>query len=185
MDPKSTYLGIQVYDDHISIDNSAVELRRKEFQLLKYFLENKETFLKKTEIYQKVWGTEVVDDRTLNVQLCHLRKKLGEYSPLISSVFKDGEWGFYFGKDAPENTKNTFTPLENKINTYFEKNQDSNIRTEEIAQEIYNLITDNTIRNTTRLISEIMKKLPESNIIRIKEKTYKKTSNKNIKSEVA
>lgn len=58
-----------------------VTLNAKEYQLLQFFMENKNRVLTKKQIYQAVWGEEYLyDDNTIMVHLSRLRNKI-ELSP--------------------------------------------------------------------------------------------------------
>lgn len=57
----------------------AVKLPRKEFELLALIMSKPEKVFHRDEIMNKVWGTDViVGDRTIDVHIRKLRKKLGE-----------------------------------------------------------------------------------------------------------
>lgn len=60
-------------------DGEPVKLPRKEFELLALIMSKPEKVFHRDEIMNKVWGTEViVGDRTIDVHIRKLRKKLGE-----------------------------------------------------------------------------------------------------------
>ena len=60
-------------------DGEAVQLPRKEFELLALIMSKPEKVFHRDEIMSKVWGTEViVGDRTIDVHIRKLRKKLGD-----------------------------------------------------------------------------------------------------------
>ncbi len=60
-------------------DGQPVKLPRKEFELLALIMSKPEKVFHRDEIMNKVWGTEVVvGDRTIDVHIRKLRKKLGE-----------------------------------------------------------------------------------------------------------
>ena len=55
----------------------SVELVCKEFQLVEYFINNKEQILSKEQIYDKVWGIEnEIESNNLEVYLSFIRRKL-------------------------------------------------------------------------------------------------------------
>lgn len=57
--------------------NETVELVCKEFQLLEYFINNKEQVLSKEQIYDRVWGVyNEIESNNLEVYLSFIRKKL-------------------------------------------------------------------------------------------------------------
>ena len=58
-------------------DGKAVPLSAKEFQLLRYFIENRETTLSREQLLQEVWGyTSTTQTRTVDVHIAWLRQKL-------------------------------------------------------------------------------------------------------------
>ncbi len=57
--------------------NSSVELVRKEYQLLEYFMSNSNQILSKEQIYDKVWGLEnESESNNLEAYLSFVRRKL-------------------------------------------------------------------------------------------------------------
>lgn len=57
--------------------NSSVELVRKEYQLLEYFMNNSNQILSKEQIYDKVWGLEnESESNNLEAYLSFVRRKL-------------------------------------------------------------------------------------------------------------
>ena len=58
-------------------DGKAVPLSAKEFQLLRYFIENRGTTLSRERILQEVWGySSTTQTRTVDVHIAWLRQKL-------------------------------------------------------------------------------------------------------------
>ena len=69
--------------------NEVVELIKKEFQLLEYFINNPNQVLSKEQIYDRVWGIEnEIESNNLEVYLSFIRKKLRaiESNVVIKSV---------------------------------------------------------------------------------------------------
>lgn len=63
-----------------SVDGEEISLTRKEFDILVLLLESRGTILSREQIMKRVWSTEVVVlDRTIDVNITRMRKKLGEY----------------------------------------------------------------------------------------------------------
>lgn len=57
--------------------NQEVFLVRKEFQLLEYFITNKELILNKEQIYDRIWGIEKdIESNNLEAYLSFIRRKL-------------------------------------------------------------------------------------------------------------
>ncbi len=67
-----------------SINGEEVALTKKEFEILKLMLENINHVFSREEILSRVWKDEVyVLDRTIDVNITRLRKKIGEYGKNI------------------------------------------------------------------------------------------------------
>jgi len=72
-----------------------VELTRKEYEILALFICNAGKIYSRNDILSKVWGDEViVTDRTVDVTIARIRKKMGEKGNMIKN--KSG-YGYYFG----------------------------------------------------------------------------------------
>ena len=83
------YLGIRVdfKGRVLYIDNEEVQITPKEFDLLKYFIENPNTAITREQILNKVWGYDYFgDDRTIDTHIKILRNKLGNYRDTIVTV---------------------------------------------------------------------------------------------------
>ena len=66
------------------VDGTEVSLTRKEFDILSLLLSNRGTILSRERIMRKVWSDEVVVlDRTIDVNITRMRKKLGKYGSHI------------------------------------------------------------------------------------------------------
>lgn len=67
-----------------SINGEEIALTKKEFEILKLLLENINHVFSREEILSRVWKDEVyVLDRTIDVNITRLRKKIGEYGKNI------------------------------------------------------------------------------------------------------
>lgn len=69
--------------------NEVVELIKKEFQLLEYFINNPNQVLSKEQIYDRVWGVEnEIESNNLEAYLSFIRRKLRviESKVVIKSV---------------------------------------------------------------------------------------------------
>ena len=61
-----------------------ISLTKKEFEILLLLLQNKGRVFSREDILAKVWQEEVyVLDRTIDVNITRLRKKIGEYGKCI------------------------------------------------------------------------------------------------------
>ena len=69
-------------------------LTKKEFEILKLFLQNRGRIFSREEILDKVWENDVlVIDRTIDVNINRLRKKLKQYGNNIITKLGYG-YGF-------------------------------------------------------------------------------------------
>jgi len=75
-------------DKHVVIaDGKEVALTFKEFELLKYLMENTGIVLTRVKLLEEVWGYEYKGEtRTLDVHIRTLRRKLGEAGAVIETV---------------------------------------------------------------------------------------------------
>jgi DNA-binding response OmpR family regulator len=68
----------------VTLGGDEVSFTKKEFEILKLFLENKNRVFTREEILSRVWSDEVVVlDRTIDVNITRLRKKIGDYGKQI------------------------------------------------------------------------------------------------------
>jgi len=76
------------------IDDKKVELTKKEFEILLLLAKNQGRIFSREEILDRIWANDViVTDRTVDVNITRLRKKLEKYSAYIRN--KAG-YGYYF-----------------------------------------------------------------------------------------
>lgn len=68
-----------------TIDGTLVNLTRTEFALLHLLLANRGKVLSRQQLMDTIWAGVVVTDRTVNVNITRLRKKLGPYAQNIVS----------------------------------------------------------------------------------------------------
>lgn len=63
-----------------TIDGKEIELTKKEFEILALFLKHQGTILSRADILNQVWSNDVIVlDRTIDVNITRLRKKIGNY----------------------------------------------------------------------------------------------------------
>ena len=68
----------------VSVDGVPVQLTKTEYELLKLFLEHRGQVFTRQEVLDKVWPRDVVvTDRTVDVNITRMRKKIGRYSSCI------------------------------------------------------------------------------------------------------
>ncbi|MEL7624092.1 MAG: response regulator transcription factor [Clostridiales bacterium] len=67
-----------------------ISLTKKEYELLLFFIRNKNIALFRDKIYEKIWESDYMgDSRTVDLHVQRLRKKLG-WEQKIASVYKVG-----------------------------------------------------------------------------------------------
>lgn len=90
------YQGLEMNLDKktVSIDGAEVSFTKTEFELLHLLLEEKGRVFSRQELIDKVWPKDVlVLDRTVDVNITRLRKKIGRFAKCI--VTRLG-FGYYF-----------------------------------------------------------------------------------------
>ncbi len=77
-------LVIHISKKKVTIDNEEISLTKKEFEILLLLLQNQGRVFSREDILTKVWNDEsYVLDRTIDVNITRLRKKIGEYGKQI------------------------------------------------------------------------------------------------------
>lgn len=80
------YQGLELNLDNktVSIDGEQVPFTKTEFELLRTLLEEKGRVFSRQELINRIWPQDVlVLDRTVDVNITRLRKKIGRYSKCI------------------------------------------------------------------------------------------------------
>lgn len=83
---KLTYKGltIDIPKKKVTINDEEISLTKKEFEILLFLLQNQGRVFSREDILARVWHDEVyVLDRTIDVNITRLRKKIGEYGQRI------------------------------------------------------------------------------------------------------
>lgn len=82
----------------VTVDGNPVTLAKKEFDLLKYLMENQGIVLTRDKMLETIWGYDFDGEtRTVDVHVRTLRQKLGEGGSLIETV---RGVGYRIGGDA-------------------------------------------------------------------------------------
>lgn len=77
-------LVIDITKKKVSIDGEEIALTKKEFEILFLLLQNKGRVFSREDILSRIWSDEVyVLDRTIDVNITRLRKKVGIYGKRI------------------------------------------------------------------------------------------------------
>jgi DNA-binding response OmpR family regulator len=71
----------------VSVDGEAVRLTRREFELLRYLVENRNRVLSRDRLLERVWGYDrLIETRSVDVHIGRLRGKLGAVGQQIETV---------------------------------------------------------------------------------------------------
>ena len=71
----------------VAVDGDNVRLTRREFELLRYLVQNKNRVVSRDRLLERVWGYDrSVETRSVDVHVGRLRSKLGEASRQIETV---------------------------------------------------------------------------------------------------
>lgn len=90
------YKGIIINLDQktITVDGQNVSFSKTEYEILKLLLEEKNRVFSRQQLIDRIWPSDVqVSDRTVDVNITRLRKKIGQYATHIAT--RQG-FGYYF-----------------------------------------------------------------------------------------
>ena len=77
-------LEMEINNKKVLLEGVEIPFTKKEFEILKLFLENKNRVFSRDEMLTRVWSDEVIVlDRTIDVNITRLRKKIGPYGKNI------------------------------------------------------------------------------------------------------
>jgi DNA-binding response OmpR family regulator len=87
----ATYRGRHLTADfdavQVSVDGERLRLTRREFELLRHLVENRNRVLSRDRLLERVWGYDrSVETRSVDVHVGRLRAKLGTAGPQIETV---------------------------------------------------------------------------------------------------
>ncbi len=88
IDEPTTYEGLSINAANKTayIDGNPIALTRTEYELLKLLLEHRGQVFSRQNLLEKVWPQDViVTERTVDVNIARLRKKLGHYAACLVS----------------------------------------------------------------------------------------------------
>ena len=69
------------------IDDKEIKITLKEYDILKYFINNPNVAISREELLNKIWGYDFYgDDRTVDTHIKMLRSNLGKYRDMIKTV---------------------------------------------------------------------------------------------------
>jgi len=80
---------VTVYPDRrvVTVNDETISLTYKEFELLQYLMDNRDTVLSRDRIMSQVWGTNIeIETRTVDMHIKTLRQKLGLSGDIIRTI---------------------------------------------------------------------------------------------------
>lgn len=78
----------------VIIDDEKIDLTKKEYDILRLFLENEGKVFTREDILHRIWGGDViVTDRTVDVNITRIRGKIGQFGSCLKN--KTG-YGYFF-----------------------------------------------------------------------------------------
>lgn len=80
---------LKIDDDarEVSIKDKTITLTLKEYELLKYLIENKNIAISREQLLTNIWGYDFFgDDRTVDTHIKTLRSKIGDYKDYIVTL---------------------------------------------------------------------------------------------------
>ncbi len=102
--PLLSFKGLEVHPEqkYVIVDNQSIGATPIEYQLMELFLTHRNRIYSREELIDIVWPSDViVTERTVDVNITRLRKKLGAYAQYI--VTRTGH-GYGFFTSTTENT---------------------------------------------------------------------------------
>ena len=89
--PAGGYQGAHLVADFdavsVEVDGAAVRLTRREFELLRYLVQNKNRVVSRDKLLERVWGYDrLVETRSVDVHVGRLRQKLGTAGQQIETA---------------------------------------------------------------------------------------------------
>jgi DNA-binding response OmpR family regulator len=89
--PAANYQGRQLSADFeavaVAVNGANIRLTRREFELLRYLVQNKNRVVSRDRLLERVWGYDrLVETRSVDVHVGRLRGKLGEAGRQIETV---------------------------------------------------------------------------------------------------
>lgn len=82
---------LDLYKHSSVIDGVPIDLTRREFDLLAFFISNPQQVFSREQLLIQVWGYDFDGDiRTVDTHVKQIRSKLGKYSTYLKTVFRMG-----------------------------------------------------------------------------------------------
>ncbi len=92
-------LKIDSQKKEVEVDGDVVELTKKEYQILLLLVKNRGLYVTREEILDSIWSDTLVTERTVDVHITRLRKRLGTFGKRIKS--RTG-YGYFIEDKRPD-----------------------------------------------------------------------------------
>lgn len=84
-------LTVDFESQNVFVDGGKIKLTPKEYDLLEYFIRNRNIVLSRDKLLDGVWGVDFMgDDRTVDTHVKMLRESLGRYRNLVVTMWGKG-----------------------------------------------------------------------------------------------
>lgn len=83
-----------------TINGNVIQLSVLEFNLLRFFVTNRDRVMSRSQILSGVWKDAVVSNRTIDTHMVYLRKKLAGFDHVLATVYGAG----YILRESPKGT---------------------------------------------------------------------------------
>lgn len=92
-------LNIDTSRKEVKSDGRVIELTKKEYQILLMLVRNPGHYITREEILDSIWSDTLVTERTVDVHIARLRKRLGKFGNMIKS--RTG-YGYFIDEKRPD-----------------------------------------------------------------------------------
>lgn len=85
------HIKLNTYKHELMIDHEYIQLTKKEYALLEYFINHQGMILTREQLLNNIWGYDYFGDgRAVDTYVKRIRKHLGKYSDYIQTVIRVG-----------------------------------------------------------------------------------------------
>lgn len=95
-----------------SVNQRPIQLSVLEFNLLRFFVTNKERVVSRQAILDGVWRDATVSNRTIDTHMVHLRKKLDGFNHMLATVYGAG---YILRSERPQQGTNPASSGERRV----------------------------------------------------------------------
>jgi two-component system alkaline phosphatase synthesis response regulator PhoP len=93
-------LNIDIEKKEVNLNGKIIELTKKEYLILLMLVKSSGRFITREEILDSIWSDTLVTERTVDVHITRLRKRLGNFGSRIKS--RTG-YGYYIDEKSLNN----------------------------------------------------------------------------------